>query len=400
MVFNYLKNNNMKVAYISTPHFADCDIPLVGELQKKLDFFYFLKVSESNKRLTLIKIDSLKKKGGVYPASDFPELGYLSTDIDLSKTYIVNMPSKHDWSLCNLLAIFRMVCFILRLKVNIVHLTWPPRYGEFFTYILRKRTVITVHDPLPHSSEDTWINRFHRYVCFRLLDSFILLNEIQKELFIKTYSMQRKRVSLSRLSVYTNLRNVKPKNTDLSNYVLFFGGISSHKGVEYLCGAMDEVCKKHPNVKLVVAGKGNIYFSIDKYAIYNNGNLVLLNRYIEDCELVGLIRNALFVVCPYIDATQSGVVMSAFALNKPVVATNVGALPTMVKDGQYGMIVPSKDAQALALAINTLIEYPQKVEAMMTNIERDYSDGEYSWNVIAQGMIDIYKEELLLKAKC
>lgn len=390
----------MKVAYISTPHFADCDIPLVGELQKKLDFFYFLKVSESNKRLTLIKIDSLKKKGGVYPASDFPELGYLSTDIDLSKTYIVNMPGKHDWSLCNLLAIFRMVCFILRLKVNIVHLTWPPRYGEFFTYILRKRTVITVHDPLPHSSEDTWINRFHRYVCFRLLDSFILLNEIQKELFIKTYSMQRKRVSLSRLSVYTNLRNVKPKNTDLSNYVLFFGGISSHKGVEYLCGAMDEVCKKHPNVKLVVAGKGNIYFSIDKYAIYNNGNLVLLNRYIEDCELVGLIRNALFVVCPYIDATQSGVVMSAFALNKPVVATNVGALPTMVKDGQYGMIVPSKDAQALALAINTLIEYPQKVEAMMTNIERDYSDGEYSWNVIAQGMIDIYKEELLLKAKC
>lgn len=390
----------MKVAYISTPHFADCDIPLVGELQKKLDFFYFIKVSESNKRLTLIKIDSLKKKGGVYPASDFPELGYLSTDIDLSKTYIVNMPSKHDWSLCNLLAIFRMVCFILRLKVNIVHLTWPPRYGEFFTYILRKRTIITVHDPLPHSSEDTWINRFHRYVCFRLLDSFILLNEIQKELFIKTYSMQRKRVSLSRLSVYTNLRNVKPKNTDLSNYVLFFGGISSHKGVEYLCGAMDEVCKKHPNVKLVVAGKGNIYFSIDKYAIYNNGNLVLLNRYIEDCELVGLIRNALFVVCPYIDATQSGVVMSAFALNKPVVATNVGALPTMVKDGQYGMIVPSKDAQALALAINTLIEYPQKVEAMMTNIERDYSDGEYSWNVIAQGMIGIYKEELLLKAKC
>ena len=390
----------MKVAYISTPHFADCDIPLVGELQKKLDFFYFLKVSESNKRLTLIKIDSLKKKGGVYPASDFPELGYLSTDIDLSKTYIVNMPGKHDWSLCNLLAIFRMVCFILRLKVNIVHLTWPPRYGEFFTYILRKRTVITVHDPLPHSSEDTWINRFHRYVCFRQLDSFILLNEIQKELFIKTYSMQRKRVSLSRLSVYTNLRKVKPKNTDLSNYVLFFGGISSHKGVEYLCGAMDEVCKKHPNVKLVVAGKGNIYFSIDKYAIYNNGNLVLLNRYIEDCELVGLIRNALFVVCPYIDATQSGVVMSAFALNKPVVATNVGALPTMVKDGQYGMIVPPKDAQALASAINTLIEYPQKVEAMMTNIERDYSDGECSWNVIAQGMIDIYKEELLLKAKC
>lgn len=49
----------MKVAYISTPHFADCDIPLIGELQKKIDLFYFLKVSESTKRLTLIKIDSI-----------------------------------------------------------------------------------------------------------------------------------------------------------------------------------------------------------------------------------------------------------------------------------------------------------------------------------------------------
>ena len=384
----------MKVAYISTPHFADCDIPLVGELQKKSDVFYFLKVSESTKRLTLIKIDSLNKRGGVYPASDFPELAYLSADIDLSKTYIVNLPGKHDWSLCNLLAIFRMVWLILRLKVNIVHLTWPPRYGEFFTYLLRKRTVITMHDPLPHSSEDAWLNRFHRNVCFRLLDTFILLNDIQKKPFIEAYHMQHKRVALSRLSAYTNLRNVQPQYPDMNNYVLFFGGISSHKGVEYLCEAMDEVCKKHPDVKLVVAGKGNLYFDISKYDIFNDGHLVLLNHYLDDSVLVGLIRHSLFVVCPYIDATQSGVVMSAFALNKPVVATNGGALPTMVKDGQYGTIVPPKDVSALATAIEALIESPQRVDAMMTNIERDYSDGDCSWSAIAQGIIDVYADKL------
>lgn len=384
----------MKVAYISTPHFADCDIPLIGELQKKIDLFYFLKVSESTKRLTLIKIDSIKKKGGVYPASDFPELTYLSDDIDLSKTYIVNLPGKHDWSICNLLAIFKMVCFILHLKINIVHLTWPPRYGEFFTYFLRKRIVITMHDPLPHSSENTWLNRFHRNVCFQLLDDFILLNEIQKKTFIETYRMGAKRVVLSHLSAYTNLQNIKPQKPDVSNYILFFGGISSHKGIEYLCEAMDKVCKKHPDVKLVVAGKGKIYFDLNLYAIYNTGHLVLLNRYLDDKELVGLIRNSLFVVCPYINATQSGVIMSAFALNKPVVATKVGALPTMVKNGQYGTIVPPKDVATLASAINTLIENPQKIEAMMANIEHDYSEGKYSWKAIAQGITDIYAKKL------
>lgn len=384
----------MKVAYISTPHFADCDIPLIGELQKKINLFYFLKVSESTKRLTLIKIESLNKRGGVYPASDFPELTYLSDDIDLSKTYIVNLPGKHDWSICNLLAIFKMVCVILQLKINIVHITWPPRYGEFFTYFLRKRIVITMHDPLPHSSEDTWLNRLHRDVCFRLLNDFILLNETQKEDFIKTYHMEAKRVVLSHLSAYTNLQNIKPQKPDVSNYVLFFGGISSHKGIEYLCEAMDKVCKKHPDVKLVVAGKGKIYFDLNQYAIYSNGHLVLLNRYLDDTELVGLIRSSLFVVCPYVDATQSGVIMSAFALNKPVIATNVGALPSMVKNGLYGTIVPPRDVTSLATAINTLIEDPQKIEAMTENIKHDYSKGKYSWNAIAQGITDIYTKKL------
>ena len=384
----------MKVAYISTPHFADYDIPLIGELQKKINLFYFLKVSESTKRLTLIKIESLNKRGGVYPASDFPELAYLANDIDLSKTYIVNLPGKHDWSISNLLAIFRMVCVILYLKINIVHITWPPRYGEFFTYLLHKRIVITMHDPLPHSSEDTWLNRFHRNVCFRLVNDFILLNETQKEQFIETYRMEAKHVTLSHLSAYTNLQNVKPQKPNISNYVLFFGGISSHKGIEYLCEAMDKVCKNHPDTKLVIAGKGKIYFDLNQHAIYRNDRLVLLNRYIDDTELVGLIRSSLFVVCPYVDATQSGVIMSAFALNKPVIATNVGALPTMVKNGQYGTIVPPKDAAALATAIDTLIGNPQKIKAMTVNIEHDYSEGKYSWNAIAQGIIDIYTKKL------
>ena len=384
----------MKGAYISTPHLADCDIPLIGELQKKINLFYFLKVSESTKRLTLIKIESLNKRGGVYPASDFPELAYLANAIDLSKTYIVNLPGKHDWSISNLLTIFRMVCVILHKKINIVHLTWPPRYGEFFTYLLRKRIVITMHDPLPHSSEDTWLNRLHRDVCFRLLNDFILLNETQKEDFIKTYHMGAKRVVLSHLSAYTNLQNIKPQKPDVSNYVLFFGGISSHKGIEYLCEAMDKVCKKHPDVKLVVAGKGKIYFDLNQYAIYSNGHLVLLNRYLDDTELVGLIRSSLFVVCPYVDATQSGVIMSAFALNKPVIATNVGALPSMVKNGLYGTIVPPRDVTSLATAINTLIEDPQKIEAMTENIKHDYSKGKYSWNAIAQGITDIYTKKL------
>ena len=39
-------------------------------------------------------------------------------------------------------------------------------------------------------------------------------------------------------------------------------------------------------------------------------------------------------MCPYTDATQSGVVYSSFALNTPVIATNVGGLSEMIDDGR------------------------------------------------------------------
>lgn len=47
-----------------------------------------------------------------------------------------------------------------------------------------------------------------------------------------------------------------------------------------------------------------------------------------------LDKNAKFVVCPYTDGTQSGVINTCFTLCKPIVATNVGAFSESVIDGK------------------------------------------------------------------
>ena len=81
--------------------------------------------------------------------------------------------------------------------------------------------------------------------------------------------------------------------------------------------------------------------------------------------------------------------MSAFALNKPVIATNVGALPETVEDGRYGLLVPLKDSKALERAIRQIIQ-PGIAQQMSENIAHDYSAGVHSWSSIASGMLDIY----------
>ena len=98
------------------------------------------------------------------------------------------------------------------------------------------------------------------------------------------------------------------------------------------------------------------------------------------------------VVCPYVDATQSGVIMSAFSLKKPVIATAVGAIPEMLTDHVHGLLVPPRESSSLANAIETLLESPDIIEEMKTNIIHDYSEGIRSWKYIAHEYADIYNE--------
>ena len=382
------KGRKKRIAYISSPDLADCDIPLLQEMAKEAEVVYILEVIDKSRRKTIIDIDKLKGRGDLFPFSDYPGLKALESFIDTRKAYVLNMPGHHGFSPANLLAVYRMVRFLRKGNFDLIHITWPPRYGEFLIYVLWRKLILSVHDPLPHSSEDGKLNRFHRKICFSILRNFVLLNKAQETQFIDTYNLQGKNIFISMLGVYTHLRTTRRDPIDKSGYVLFFGSIKSHKGVEYLCEAMKTVHEKLRDSRLIIAGKGDMYFDIQPYV--RGGYVELLNHYISDNLLAALIANALFVVCPYVDATQSGVIMSAFALNVPVIATDVGGLPEMVEHGRHGLIVPPRDSNALASAMCSLIDNPKLLSDMRENICHDFSRGARSWRSIAKGMLDIY----------
>jgi glycosyltransferase involved in cell wall biosynthesis len=159
---------------------------------------------------------------------------------------------------------------------------------------------------------------------------------------------------------------------------------------------MIPVTADNSNVCAVVAGKGAFYF--DKSQYENNPSYIFINRFITDEELASLISHCIAVVCPYIDATQSGVIMSAYALNKPVIATTVGALPEMVEDGRFGYLIPPKDVTATEKAIRRIIK-PGVSQQMSEFIEKDFATGNHSWSEIAKGIHDIYREIILKREK-
>ena len=377
------------IAYISSPFFADCDLPLLKELKELVDIDYYLVIGKSSRQATLINLE-VKPEGGVFPATAYPELKRLEEFTDLNKVFVVNMPKGHDWSPKNLKAVWRAVKLIKNRRYDVVHATYPFRYGSFAFYLLRKKMLLTMHDPIPHSSDTGWLNCFHRWVAFHLVNHFLVLSHSIKAEFISRYHLEDKHVYESRLSIFTHLQQTTPSDFNQRGYVLFIGSINPHKGIEYLCEAIEKVTVKQPETKLIIAGRGQFYFDVDKYL--QSGVIEVINRFITDNELAALIRQSAMVVCPYVDATQSGVIMSAFSLQKPVVATMVGGIPEMLTDHVHGLLVPPRDSQSLATAIETLLTNPGMQEQMKANIGHDYSEGNRSWKYIAQEHANIYQK--------
>ena len=227
--------------------------------------------------------------------------------------------------------------------------------------------MLTVHDPITHSGQE-WMEKDRLYA-FKCCNHFILLSDVLKESFSEKYKIDYNHISLTRMGEFDYLNNIPmTRPVDNSKYILFFGSITRHKGLDYLLKAMILVHEKCPDLKLVIAGRGKLYFDFSPYK--KQDFIVTIFRYVGIQEMVELFRNCEFAVCPYNDATQSGVVQTAFSMNTPIVATNVGALPLSIKDGVTGIIVPPRDVESLAEAIIDLSQNRIKISSFKKNIEK------------------------------
>lgn len=381
----------MKIAYIGKIQLSDADLSYLNAAQELSDITYFMEVTPRFMKGPAYNINKIFPHTGIFRALDaYPEFEKYSSIIDMNKFYVVNTCGRF-WQLKAFWTNFLLLKFLIGQKFNIIHLVWPANIYELFIYFLGKKSILTVHDPFPHSGLDTKIVRIRRKLAFKFIRYFIILNKAQRQDFLSYYHLPKDVVFDSQLSCYTFLNMVNPNETAVpkEKYILFAGKISQYKGVNYLLPAMLKVHKHFPEIKLVIAGSGEFNFDTAEYKGLQY--IDIRNHFIPDEELVALIKHAYFVVCPYTDATQSGVIMSAFAFNIPVLATEVGGLPEMLGKGKYGLLVKAKDTDALKNGIQKLLSKESDLDKYRQSIQKDYShNGQYSWQKIAKGLTNIY----------
>lgn len=385
----------MKILYYSAPSFADCDFPLVKALQEAgHDVTYLIALAPYNLKSTLFNIKEQIAENAIIPAAQYPDLKVYENYMDMSKVYIVNRTVKQDSSPQALRITLKVARFIRKGRFDVVHTDCMLGMWNLMLYkLFGKKMVLTVHDPFPHTGEVTTRKMFNYKMAMRSVRKFVLLNNKQKDKFCETYQVDPKQILVNRLGVYDNICTfVKREKAQANHNVLFFGRISPYKGIEYLCQAMMKVREQVPDATLTIAGGGKMYFDIEPYQ--KQEWVKVINRYVGMDELAGLLQSCALSVCPYTDATQSGVIMTSYSLCKPVVATNVGGLGEMVEDGKTGLLVPPRDVDALACAITALLKDDARREKMADTIQNDYFVGDKSWKTIAEKYIGFYEKSL------
>lgn len=222
-----------------------------------------------------------------------------------------------------------------------------------------------------------WFSRVSRNIIDGV-DVFIVQSDFQKQKFIKQGIQAEKLVILPGICP-----EIKDKNmSSLGEYVTFVGRVSAEKGIyEFI-----EAAKMNPAIPFKVAGM------IDK-------NFVKPNDCPKNVEFVGFLKGDeldVFYLKSRIIIVPSkwyegfpNVITRGMLLKRPVITTNIGAMPSIIEDQVHGLLVEPGDVTALGLAIGRL--YTDEEHC------RDYGEAgfkkaskHYSREAIFETLITVY----------
>ena len=297
----------MKIVYFSQLPFTDNDFPLIRAFQQQgIDVYYYIQINSFRLRAGLIDIKEQIPINGIFKASEYQEFLMYKDYIDLDKIFVVNSTKSLGLHPKTILLYLKLVKHIKSFRANIIHITWPLMGIKLLLYAFRKKIVLTLHDPFPHSGKESLKFELYRRLSIALIDRIVMLNNRNVRMFCEYYNYPFSKILVTQMGEFDYMRNVKClSETKDKPYILFFGYISQYKGVEILLESMKYIHEKYANIKLVVAGGGKIYF--DKSLYEEQDYIEIRNCYIGIPELVGLLRGCLFAadrMVPFIPALR------------------------------------------------------------------------------------------------
>jgi len=231
-----------------------------------------------------------------------------------------------------------------------------------------------------------WLDK--HYVQTILCPSKFLLNTLSK-------------LGYKNLQYLPNFSSLENRDSRIirKDQILYVGRFVELKGIIYLIKAFEVVVKKYPYLKLILIGRGPEKEKLQSYINVNHINNIFFIDTVPHKKLIAYYSKSLIFVLPSIGIENSPLsIIEAMSCGIPVVASNIGGIPELVKDNITGMLFKPGDYNALVNKLIKIIKDKNLLRLMTNNSIILYNE-RYNSVIHSRNLINIYLKTIDLYEK-
>jgi len=190
---------------------------------------------------------------------------------------------------------------------------------------------------------------------------------------------------------FVDTNNFVPKFNYKQKTIVYFGRLSREKGLETLIDAVKDI----KDVYLKIVGEGPLKNDLEERAQKGNNRNIRFLGYKTGEQLKHEIRESMFTVLPsecYENNPRS--IIEAFALGKSALASRIGGIPELVKDGETGITFEPGNIGDLTEKLIVMLKNPDKV-SQMGKSARKMIEKKYNAESHYDNLMKIYKSVMI-----
>jgi glycosyltransferase involved in cell wall biosynthesis len=184
-------------------------------------------------------------------------------------------------------------------------------------------------------------------LCISLVDKLLIYSSSLKELW-NLANHENKILIYNEHFLNFNLFQENIDFNDRDNIVGFIGRLSKEKGVLNFIEAITILSNSDANLKYLLIGSGPLKEQIEILSKENELNNLEMIDWIEYDDIPTFINRLKIIVIPSYTEGLPNVLLESMACGTPVLATPVGTIPEIIKDGETGFILQDNSPETIA----------------------------------------------------
>lgn len=250
--------------------------------------------------------------------------------------------------------------------------------------ILGKRTILNYHSGEAEDHLENWGHLVHPWL--RLADEIVVPSEYLRTVFAR-YGYRTRVIPNIVDTSHFRYRERAP----LRPRLLSTRNLDPYYRVDNTLEAFALLKAEYPDATLTVAGYGSEERRLRQLAALLGINGIRFVGRVEPQAMPRLYDEAdIFVNSSVLD-NQPISVLEAFAAGLAVVSTGTGDIATMVRDGETGLIIPPENPAAMAEAVATLLDDPNRALLMARRARKELE--KHTWAQVKKLWLGVYSGE-------